>query len=337
MKGFKENFEDFLKNKSENKEFKDRTYYLNENTQEKILSIQERKQELVETMHELLKKVDTGEDISFVKHGKNIYTDNGEGYALNRQGEKIFQTKGDIMVAGINGFELNLDSNFDRQTKKEFILRETRRKIKEIYNEQLIIAELENLSANPHDLCIESYQEISKSKKMKPYESIQSGILAETMVESYLTKLFIDNPNLPFTIEMGDVHNDVRSKMDFKLHIKKEYTRAIKINTHNNTGIQFTLDKDKEEFKQEQIDKSKKFINRLDKKPVDDLILVSMSLSEIQESLEKWKNDGKNKSIAGPSEYWNPETKKLVFIKMLEKLPKELKINPEELWNSIEN
>ena len=336
MKGFKANFDNFLKNKKEDKEFKDTHYYLHQETLSGILDIQKEKERLITTMHTLLEQVDNGQEIAFSDRGKKIEVEGDTMYFFKKNGIKEKATKGDIMVAGINGIDITLTEGIDRNIKKEYILREIKRRIQSLYNQQLIQAELENVNAHPKDLCRDAYEKIKETKNMNPYESEQTGVLAETMIESYLTKLFIDNPLLPFEIEVADVHEDVRSKIDFKLHIKKEYTRGLSVQTHKDAGIQFTMDSNKTDVKKEQIEKSKEYMERLDKKPVDDLILVSFPITEIQESLQSWKNDGKNKSIAGPTEKWSLETKKLVFTKILEKLPPSLHIDTETLWDSIQ-
>lgn len=336
MKGFKLNFENFLKDKSKNKEFRDKNYYLNQETQQDILNIQEAKIKLIDHMHDLLRKIDNNENVSFSPYGKKIIMEDDQAKIIKRGGETESVSRGDIMVAGINGFDLDLHADIDRETRKEFVVRETKRRIAKLYDEQLLMAELENINKRSDDLGILSYENIADRQDLGVYESKKTGLLAETMVESYLTKIFIDNSDLPFSIEPADIYDDVRNKMDFKLRIKRDYNRGVNVRTHKNTGIQFTMDAEKTKFKKEQIRKSKAYMDRLDEKPVDDLILVSFPITEIKESIDKWKSDGKHKSIAGPSEKWSKETKKLVFIKMIEKLPESLNINPEELWDSIQ-
>jgi len=337
MKDVEQNLNEYLKN---NKvlEFRDRNYYLNEESLAKIDTIQKEKLALVEHMHELLQKVDSGESISISENSRDIRNDNGSFYSIDDSGEKQVYTKGDLMVAGMNGFDISLDANIDSQTKKEFILRETRRALKALHNEQIIITELENKNVSPRDLCIQSYKEIEKTKNLLPYESKQSGILAETMIESFLTKLAIDNPSLPFRIEMGNVYDDVRRKIDFKLHIKNEYKRGVKIETQkSDVAIQLTMDTGKTAFKEDQIRKSQEYSKKLTKREFDDFVLVTVSIDEIKKSLEEWNSQGDLKSLAGPSDIWTEQTRKLVFIKILEKLPPHLEIEPAELWESIQN
>ncbi len=333
MEGFKQNFENYLKDKNEDKEFEDKRYYLNSETQEDILQKQEEKEMLIDQMHVLLRKIDNNESISFSEYAKTVEVQNGNLTRIVKGNLTQEITKGDIIVAGMNGFDLKLDPSVDRITQKQFVLQETKRRIKDLYNKQLTLAETENQNARIGDGAIEAYKAIDERSDLGSYESEQHGVLAEQMVESFMTKLIADNPHLPFTIEMADVYDDVRTKMDFKIHIKKEFTRGVAVDA----GVQFTLNTDAAEYKAEQIQKSKEYMANLDSKPVDDLVLVTMSISEIEESLNEWKNQGKKKSIGGPADHWSEETQKLVFTKMLEKLPASLNINTEELWESTQN
>lgn len=335
MEGFKHKFDNFLKDTNEDKEFKDSRYYLDKETQTSILDIQEKKQELITNMQELLAKVDTDESIRFSEHARTVEQRGEDIVIIKKGGTEEIITKGDVLVAGMNGFDISLNSTVDRLTKKQFILSETTRRIKGLYNEQLTFAEVQNKKARKDDGAIKAYKQIAERSKMSTYESEQSGVLAEHMVESFMTRLIANNPHLPFTIEMADVYDDVRSKIDFKLHIKK-YTRGVKIESGIDAGIQFTINQSKTEFKEAQIEKSKQYMNRLDKKPVDDILLVTMSINEIEKSLSDWNSQGKQKSIAGPAEHWSSETKKLVFTKMIEKLPEGiLEKIPEELWATL--
>jgi len=334
MEGFKQNFEKYLKDTNKDKQFEDRRYYLNEQTQEKILDIQEQKQALIEQMHELLKKVDQQKPISFEEHAKTVEMQNGSLTRIVKGNLHQEITVGDIMVAGMNGFDLRLDPSVDRVIQKQFILQETKNRIKHLYNKQLTAAEIENVNARNGDGAVEAYKAIEERSELGVYTNeTQHGVLAEQMVESFMTKLITNNPHLPFTIEMADVYDDVRRKMDFKIHIKKEFTRGVAIDT----GVQFTLNSKATEHKTEQIKKAKEYMSRLDSQPVDDIVLVTMSIDEIENSLNAWKEQGKKRSIGGPADHWSIETQKLVFTKMLEKLPESLNINPDDLWESTRN
>lgn len=334
MEGFKQNFESYIKSNDKKKDFSDKRYHLDNETQESILETQDEKLSLTEHMHMLLQKVDNNEEISFHEHARLVNKE-GDNFVITKKGGiKEVITTGDILVAGMNGFDIKLDSKIDRLTKKRFILQETTRRIKELYNNQLMAAELKNKNNRPMDGVIGAYEKIAETKDSKAYENKKSGILAEQMVESFMTKIIADNPHLPFTLEMADVYDDVRRKIDFKLHVKK-HVRGIKVESGSNTGIQFTLNQSKTALKEKQIERSKEHMSRLDRKPVDDLVLVTMSLNEVQSSRDAWLADGKQKSIAGPAEHWSSETQKLVFTKMLEKLPASLEIDAEELWLSL--
>lgn len=340
-KGFKQNFENFIKKNDPEKSFRDKSYYLDDTTQNEILEIQTEKQNLMALMHEKLSQVDTGESISFAQYGKSIIQENGEYFVIKKGGVKEAVTKGDIAVAYKNGFDLNLDANVDRETKKLFILQETRARISDLYNQQLIKAETENKNRSPHDLSYKAFEALQEEESRPIYENRPYGKMAETMVESFFTKFLVNNPQLPFTIESADVYDDVRKKIDFKIHIKQEYVRGVKVNSDDgiesgsDTGIQFTLNQEAEAHKQEQIERAKENMKKFGDDKFDDLVLVTIPLHDIKEKIDSWHAMGKDKSIAGPADLWDEQTQKLIFTKMLEKLPGHLAVNSEELWESI--
>jgi hypothetical protein len=339
-KGFKQNFENFIKQKDPEENFRDKSYYLDAATQHEILEIQAEKQKLIAAMHEKLALIDDGESISFEKYGKTVTQENGEYFITKKGGVKDTITRGDIAVAYKNGFDLNLDANVDRSTKKLFILHETKARISDLYNQQLIKAEVENKNRSGQDLSYKAFEALQEEESREIYENRPYGKMAETMVESFFTKFLVNNPQLPFTIESADVYDDVRKKIDFKIHLKREYVRGVKVNADesadagSDTGIQFTLNQDATEHKEEQIARAKENMKKFGDDKFDDLVLVTVPLYDIKEKIDSWQAMGKDKSIAGPADLWDEKTQKLIFTKMLEKLPGHLAIDAEELWES---
>ena len=338
-KGFKQNFENFIKKNNPEEEFTDKTYFLDRETQGGILDIQVEKQNLIALMHEKLRLVDNNESISFEKFGKTVQQENGAYVMIKKGGVKEQITRGDIAVAYKNGFNLNLDTSVDRETKKLFILQETRARISDLYNQQLIVAEVGNKNRPLHDQSHKAFEALQEEITRPVYEGRPYGKMAEAMVESFFTKFLTNHPSLPFTIESADVYDDVRKKIDFKIHLKRNYVRGIKVDAHNelsgDTGIQFTLNQSATEHKQEQIARAKENMKRFGDEKLDDLVLVSIPLNDIKEKVDTWQAMGNNKPIAGPAELWDLDTQKLIFTNMLDKLPQHLEINAEELWESV--
>lgn len=338
-KGFKQQFESFLKSKDDAKEFHDRQYYLDETTQEAILKIQDQKQVLVDLMHEKFRAIDEGKEIGFEKFARTVTSENSKLYLYKKGGVRESVSRGDIAVAYKNGFDIQLDASVDRATKKLYVMSEVRSRIKSLYDEQLITAELDNKNRSPHDPSYRAYEALAEEESRPVYEGRPYGKMAETMVESFMIKFIVDHPNLPFTIEATDVYDDVRKKIDFKIHLKQDYIRGVRVGTHElegftgDTGIQFTLNQSAHDHKQEQIARAKENMQRHGERNFDDLVLVSIPLNDIKEKVDSWNALGKDKTLGGPADLWNQETKKLIFSKMLEKLPQHLDIDSEKLWN----
>lgn len=157
------------------------------------------------------------------------------------------------------------------------------------------------------------------------------------MFESFFTKLSVNNSEeLPFEIEVGDVYDDAIKKIDFIFHIKKEYTRAINIEScddcnKNDIGVQYTMNTDAQEKKEGQIEKQKK-----EGLYVDDLVLVSLPLGNLTESMNEWLDNKKRRdNFSGPEEYLPLEIKEKLFKSVLEKLPSYLEVDNNNYWEKI--
>jgi len=340
---FKKNiFESFVKKKINKNEAekKDRDFkYLEKESENEIFDFQKEKEKLVEKMHQLLKIADEGGEISFGE--KDLISvgldDEGKYQTFGKNPGNI--TKGDIAVASIWGKNLKLNSEIDRKTKKEFILRETRREISKLWNKQLSLMVKDSRETN-HIKSIQGLEESAKYEENQEYEKIKGGHLAEKMVNSFFTKI-LENNDFPFSIEEADVYDDAIDKIDFYFHIKKEYTRGLNIEAcgeekdcieKNNIGIQYTMNKDAIEKKKKQIESARKRVG------VDDIVLVTVPLDHISEALEKWKADKKNRSdFSGPERFLDDNLKEKLFKSLLSNLPKELNINSEEYWEKIKN
>ncbi len=328
-------FKSFVKKELNRKEAEnqDRDFkFIQENTEKEIFDFQKEKEKLVEKMHELLKIADEGGEIFFDEKNLISVGFDGENYqTFGKKSGKI--SKGDIAVASLWGKNLKLNAEIDRKTKKEFIIRETKRKIKELWERQLILAgkdspEIKKLS---YDILGKNI-DIEKDGKI---EELQPGHLAEKVVESFFTRLVEENPELPFEFEVADVYDDIEYKADFYLHIKKEFKRAVNVDVcedceKENIGVQYTMNRFAEKKKLWQIKNSKK---KNQEKIFDDLVLVSVPLNSLSEALKKWQENKKDRTnFSGPEKFLDEDELKKIFIKMTENLPSYLEINPKELW-----
>ena len=338
---FKKNiFESFVRKKIDRSkaEKKDQDFkYLEKESKNEIFDFQKEKEKLVEKMHKLLQIVDKGGEIPFgekdlISVGLN---QNGEYQTFGKKSGVI--TKGDIAAASLWGKNLKLNSEIDRKTKKEFILRETRREISKLWDKQLSLMVKDSRETN-HIKSIQGLETSAKYEENQEYEKIKGGHLAEKMVNSFFTKI-LENNDFPFSIEEADVYDDAIDKIDFYFHIKKEYTRGLNVEAcgeekdcieKNNIGIQYTMNKDAIEKKKKQIESAKKRVD------IDDIVLITVPLDHISEALEKWKADKKNKSnFSGPERFLDDDLKEELFKSLLSNLPKELNIDPKEYWEKI--
>jgi len=340
----KENFTNFVK-KSEKFQETQEMKYVEKETRKEIFNFQDEKERVIVQMHELLKKTDAGEEISFEEKDLiSVGYENGKYKTFGKKGGEI--SKGDIAVASMWGKNLKLNSEVDRKTKKEFILRESKKRISSLWDKQINLAVQDTDSEDVFKL--QAFNGLKKSadaeSKMK-YEEMSSGHIAEKMVDSFMTKILVNNPDFPFTMEQADTYDDVNEKMDFIFHIKKEYSRGLNIKSceeesekdceKNDIGVQYTMNTDPEvqNKKINQIDKSKK--RNIDK--VDDIILVTVPLGKIQEVLKKFKEKKRDNNFSGPEQFLNMDIKRTLFKSMLENLPENLNINAEEYWKKIED
>lgn len=349
----KENFKNFV-TKSEKYKETDEMKYIENETRSEIFNFQAEKEKLISQMHELLQKADNGEEISFgEKDLISVGIDDNNNYkTFGKKGGII--SKGDIAIASIWNKHLKLNSEIDRGTKKKFILRETKRKIQDLWDKQLTLGIKDSKETN-HINSVSGLEKSSEFNATEDYEKMSGGHLAEKMVNSFFTKILANNPELPFTMEQGDVFDDALEKMDFIFHIKKDYSRALNIEAcgekiekdctkTGEIGIQYTMNdkKNTQEKKLDQIEKSKK---RNDNK-FDDIILVTVPLNKMHNAIKEWRNSKIKNNFSGPERFLNKEViingevvseKEFLFKTMLNNLPAYLNINPEKYWDKIKD
>ncbi len=311
-----------------------------ENTTKEMLRIQEKKQTLMNTLHEKLKEIDRGGAVAFEKNVRTVsQNEDGHFFVYGKRGIKIPLTFGDVARASIWGTQLKLDENVARKKKKEFALMETKRRIGALYDKQLALWGA-HVDINTNTGKDEAYEAIL-ARQEKSFKEIPNGVLAEKIIASYFTKMNYDHPELPFTFEVADVYEDVENKIDFIFTIKTHKRgMGVDVTDQREIGIQFTMNQKALERKQKQIANAKKS-NEL---KVDDLVLVAMPIAQIREALTKWQGAGKNARLnTAPEDYLPQQTRKQIFMAIMEKLPQDLDIDPERCWriagagDSVEN
>lgn len=303
---------------------------------EKIIEVsdelQRRKRDLMELMKENRAAISKGEMVSFEKGARMVGQDsNGNFFIFGKKGAKMKVSFGDIMRSSTWGTNFKLNDSVDKSAKKKFVLMETKKRLFDLYNKQLALIGA-NTSVNRGGGMDDAYEAIM-NRQDNDLENIQSGILAEKMVESFFTKISFDYPEIPFSFESVDIYDDVEDKIDFVFKIKS-HSRGMSVETEDfrDIGVQLTMNKKALASKKAQIDR----IKRDHKLNVDDIVLVALPIRNIQEALQEWKNLPKNEKLSkAPEDFLSEGMQEAMFKSILEKLPKELNIDPEKYWNLI--
>jgi len=258
-----------------------------------VIDSQREKQDLVNLMHEKFKLIDEGQEIVFDRDSISVdINKDGKIFAYGKKGVEIPLTNGDIARGSLWGLNFKMSANFDRKTKKEFVLREIKRKIASLYDKQLAVIGA-NTSVNKNTGLDNAYEAILERSESKLDEK-KAGVLAEKVIESFFTKLNINHTELPFSFESVDVFEDVENKIDFIFKVKT-HNRGVKVELGKDAkiGIQFTINPNAENKKMRQI----KRVKRDNNLEVDDLVLVTLPMEKINHIVETWRNSTKNEKI----------------------------------------
>jgi len=161
------------------------------------------------------------------------------------------------------------------------------------------------------------------SERSEQLDGMSDGILAEKMMVSLLTKAQKDY-HLPFVLHKVDIYEDVENKIDFIVSLET-HDRGVRVAEEgSDVGIQFTLNDNKTELKQDQIDKSK---IRGDAE-IDDIILVTMPFVKIRDAFNKWRYDENGNRInekkldpRGPDHLMSEDEQVEIFKTLFNSLP----------------
>ncbi|TSC62050.1 MAG: hypothetical protein G01um101448_163 [Parcubacteria group bacterium Gr01-1014_48] len=305
-----------------------------ERAQEEVFFKQQKKQEIMNMLHERLRALDRVRKFEYVgkKEGKTVYFDDQSGRYFQRgeKNEGVTQmTKGDMMTDGMWGVTYRMDFSIPRNVAKRFFIETARREIHDLLDDQISITEAESdiNRGSGNDTAYEAIHERGKDREET------EGELAERMTQSYLRKLSYDY-DVPFKVIDSDPEMDVEDKIDFILRFDG-HDRGVSVNV----GVQFTTSVKEMTIrkKEYQIAQVKKRLSAEKDAPVQDLILVSIPIHETLEVYTAW-NKNKKKNPGGPDALWSKETKRLVFEGVFAKLHNI--ITEDEiisLWEKIES
>lgn len=297
-------------------------------TQDKIFNIQKNKQNAIQKMHKQFRKLDAGKDLEKFSFERTVtYDDNfDQFYFLDEDGLKSPISRSEILTDGEWGLSYNFDNTVPKILIKEYILTETKRQVSKKLDEQIILDEID--SSHTDSFKKLAYKDLYENKNIKDR---LDGFLAERMIKGLLTKISLEG--VDFEIEEADVYQDVEQKIDFIIR-RKNHNRAVGVTEDEKViGIQFTLNKDKEEHKKKQLKYAKRNLThgskRKHERGIDDIMLVVMPLDKISKMYKAWQE---KKTPGGPEMLWDDETKRSILSGVLKDLVPEDEIY--EIFNS---
>ena len=165
------------------------------------------------------------------------------------------------------------------------------------------------------------------------------------MAKNFLIRVTDNNPKLKFKVESSNALEDAKLKYDFKI-VTEQKKRGVAIegdkmprdefvSAKKRIGIQFTstdkgsaLKKKQRQIKgiQEKLDQLKSKYQSEIKKPVDDIVLVSLHLDTYKKRFKKWLDNGK--PSGGPEQYLDHGEK----MKLVEKVTQNfLELSRQEI------
>jgi len=235
-------------------------------------------------------------------------------YFLDERKEKKYLSMGQIISNTIwdKEYYLSFDSfneNKDRggDMYDDYIENFTHQETLKILNKHIYNKEIEKNSVKD-SYKMRAYQN-SKEQGAHGLENMRSGIIAEKLVRSFLTRVSIDNKELEIEVNEVNIYQDIEYKIDFLIK-NKHINRGVAVDSDEYEEekvrkIQFTINssKESEELKKKQLE------------VVNDVILVKMPELEIGKTIRKWKED-RNKDYS-PDKYFDSETKREILEKML--------------------
>lgn len=287
-----------------------------------VLKFNCQKRLAMEDLKDHLKEIDEKQEyVEKEKSGRRIvsYDTNTNELFVDVSGEKKKITFGDIVADYEWGIKYSPDQSVPERTwrkiRKLSDITQARRKIEQIFNQEL--AKIEILSP-----ATTSWSEDFLEKY--PAE----GIIAEKMVKNFLTRIQYNNPDLSFRVESSNTIEDVELKYDFKVTVpekrrgiaieSKDMPREEFIKNKRKIGIQFTISQNYGKLykKEKQVETAKSKVQEIKylkyiKKPVDDIVLISLPGGMYGDAFRRWLSEGK--PAGGPEQYLNKEEKTKIF------------------------
>ena len=265
--------------------------------------------------HEVMNKFsDTEKGLPVI----SVSSHEGNFFATNSMGIQTPITIAEIMTDNEWGLHYTFDNSVNIHDIRSYYLEQLKGDLREKLDKQIIISETNFTRGDSFKQ--DAYRAIETRMEQG---SEQGGVVAEKMVKNFLKKLAIET-DADFEIIDADVYQDVEQKIDFIIHRRNnEKNRGAKINeseTATDIGIQFTMNTDKTEHKEKQINNAKRNLGN----DIDDIVLVTLPVEQATHLYKKWNQ---NKQPGGPEKSWDVTTQETIFRGVMNQVLSQQEIN----------
>ncbi len=148
-------------------------------------------------------------------------------------------------------------------------------------------------------------------------------------MKNFFQELQIDD-DLPIHVLSADLYQDAAQKVDFIIK-RHHHHRGVDVKDQQieSVGMQFTITRGSLARKKEQIAETRRRLRPTDR--IDDVLLVRLPLRSIEELWDRWNSEGR--PPGGPQQYWDEQTKEIVFRGVLEGMMNKEEI--DSLWQQV--
>lgn len=304
---------------------------------EKLFFIQEKKAALMAELESGLKQLDREGTVGQEGKMRRVTYDNSaEGLMVyGKGGEADNVSKGQLIVSGLWEEEYFLDESVPRDIKKRYLVQRIHYKIADLFDHQIALFEGSQIY-NKNTGFDDAYQAIAS--RYDEGAEVVPGVLAEKMVESFVTKLTYDY-DMPYRLRNVSVYEDVEYKIDFiiELHDESDVVGVkVESNDKPDIAIQFTTSQSDItiDHKTRQINRAKGNIDRDGSLHVKDLVLIVIPINHVMDTYKEWQGKGKKRRApGGPDELWSIEDKEMIFKGLLSKVLSDEKV--EKAWGKV--
>lgn len=304
--------------------------------QKEVFDIQKEKQHLMERLYENLRCLDDENCMPERPPESRLvtYDENKNEFLVQMpNGTQEPATLGDVLTDGSWGLVYYLDpQSVSRMAQKKFFVESAKRELQDLLDEQITISERPTAFKSGEVGIYRQKQRVKGDLKKIPNDDSGhtrgiKGFVAEVAVKNFFQSLYY-NSLTDFRIVDADVYQDAREAIDFIIHIEK-HRRGVGVEVDDkisDVAVQFTTSK--QSGKLAKVNKAKMELIRLG--VVDDMVLIKFSMKDLASYYDSWLKE--KKPPGGPFQYSSLERRKLLFERVIEKIPGDRDV----LWQEIE-